>query len=243
MEFPLTVPQWMLASLVVLCGTLVQGSIGYGVGLIGAPLLFLIHPILVPAPVVVIGMVVPGLILLREWRAVRPAEVAWAMPGSIAGTALAGLLLGLVTDRTLGLLFGILVLAAVGLSMAGRVPRRSPAHLVTAAGLSGFMGTTTGIGGPPLALLYQASTGPRLRGTLSAIFVPTAVLALLALGQAQRFGPVELLLGISLLPAVIAGFVLSIPLAGVLDRRWLRPVVLAVSALAATVAIARALTG
>lgn len=243
MEFPLTPLQWALSSLVVLCGTLVQGSIGYGVGLIGAPLLFLIHPMLVPAPVVVIGMVVPGLILLREWRAVRPAEVAWAMPGSLVGTALAGILLGLMTDRTLGLLFGVLVLLAVGLSMAGRVPRPGPTHLVTAAGLSGFMGTTTGIGGPPLALLYQASTGPRLRGTLSAIFIPTGVLALLALAHAQRFGPTELLLGLSLLPAVFLGFALSIPLSGVLDRHWLRPTVLGVSTLAACVAIVRALLG
>lgn len=44
--------QWALAVSVVVVGAAIQGVIGYGVALFSAPLLFLIHPTLVPAPLV-----------------------------------------------------------------------------------------------------------------------------------------------------------------------------------------------
>ncbi|MCG5536386.1 sulfite exporter TauE/SafE family protein [Ectothiorhodospira mobilis] len=241
MDFPLSLLQWLLASAVILVGAILQGAIGYGVALLGAPLLYLIHPLLVPAPMIIIGMSLPLLILLREWRAVQPADVAWALPGSIAGTALAALVLGVVDQDLLGGLLGALVLLAVALSLVRRVPDPGPAILLPAAGLSGFMATITSIGGPPLALAFQNVSGPRLRGTLSAIFVPAGILSLSTLAWLDRFGPVEVLLGLSLLPAILLGFWISGRVAHRLDRRWLRPTVLAFSALAGAAAMVQAL--
>jgi len=40
--------------------------------------------------------------------------------------------------------------------------------LLIAGGLSGFFGTLTSIGAPPLALVEQGEKGPTIRGTLSA---------------------------------------------------------------------------
>lgn len=241
MDFPLSLLQWLLASAVILVGAILQGAIGYGVALLGAPLLYLIHPLWVPAPMIIIGMTLPLLILLRDWRAVRPADVAWALPGSLAGTALAALVLGAVDQDLLGGLLGALVLLAVVLSMIHRVPDPRPTTLLPAAVLSGFMATITSIGGPPLALAFQNVSGPRLRGTLSAIFVPAGILSLSTLAWLGRFGPVEVLLGVSLLPAILLGFWISGRVAHRLDRRWLRPAVLAFSALAGTAALVQAL--
>lgn len=239
----MSVLDWLLASLVLLVCAVIQGAIGFGVGLLGAPLLYLINPALVPAPVIIVGMVLPAMIVARDWRHVHRGDVAWALPGTLLGTALGGVVIGLLSADGLALLFGGLVLLAVALSLVGLTPRPSPGVILGGGGLSGFMATTTAIGGPPLALVFQHLRGPRLRGTLSAIFFPGGVLALASLFWAGRFRLDELLMGLALLPAIGLGFALSSRLAGWLDRRWLRPAILLLSAAAALAAIARALTG
>lgn len=241
MEFPLTLTEWLIASAVVCAGALVQGSIGYGVALVGAPLLFLINPQLVPAPMIVIGMSLPLMILLRDWRAVQTRDVAWGLPGSAIGILAAAILLGSIPDETLGVVFGSLVLLGVALSLLGNMPDPRPQHVLGAAGLSGFMATTTSIGGPPLALIYQNVRGPRLRGTLSAIFVPAGVLSLGALAWVGRFGVAELIMGLALFPGMLLGFAVSNRTARFLDHAWLRFAVLAISALAGGSALSNAL--
>lgn len=242
MEFPLTPAEWSLATGVLLVCAVIQGSIGFGVGLLGAPLLFLINPQLVPAPVIIVGMVLPMMILVRDWRGVQFSDVGWALPGTLTGTALGAALLDQISADGLSLLFGCLVLLGVAMSSVGYVPALRPRNIVAAGGLSGFMATTTSIGGPPLALAFQTVHGQRLRGTLSAVFFPGGILALSALYAVGRFGLSELLAGLSLLPAITAGFWISGYTARVLDRRWLRPLLLAFSALAGLAAIMGALS-
>lgn len=241
MELPLSLGEWALASAVILAGSLLQGAIGFGLGMVGAPLLYLIQPALIPGAMVVAGMCLPMLILLRDWRAVHFPDAGWAVVGQVPGAALGGLVLGVVAQDMLGLVFGSLVLLAVILSVAGGVASPRPPHLFGAGGLAGLMATTTSIGGPPLALAFQHFSGARLRGTLSAVFVPGGVIVLTALALAGHFGLAELIMGISLLPAIAVGFLGSGLVARWLDRDWLRPVLLGVSAAAAAGAIISAL--
>ncbi len=241
MDLVLTLPQWLAATTVIVAATLVQGSIGFGVALIAAPLLYLIDPLFVPAPMMVVGLTVSTLVYGREWRGVDLAEVGRILPGIALGTVAAALVLRIVTEETLGLLFGTLVLLAVVLSIRWRPPEPGSGLLFSAGGLSGFMGTTTSIGGPPLVLLFQNRRGRHLRGTLSACFVPSGVLSLIALYWAGRLGLTEVAIGAALLPAVALGFWVSGWTAGLLDRQWLRVALLAVSAAAAIGAIVRAL--
>ena len=236
----LTPLQWLAASAVIVAGTIVQGSIGFGVALLGAPLLYLIDPALIPAPMIVAGLGVSALVLWRERRAVDGAEIARVLPGIALGVAAAGPVMRVVDADTLGLLFGGLVLLGVGLSV-GRPPVPGRRLLFAAGGLSGFMGTTTSIGGPPLALAFQDRSGTRLRGTLSACFAPSALLSLLVLYWAGHLQLPQLIAGLSLVPAMVVGFWVSAWTAHHLDRHWLRAAVLVVSALAALAAIVRAL--
>lgn len=243
MELPISLSEWLLATGVVVIGAVIQGTIGFGVALLGAPLLFLINPVFVPAPVIMIGMTLPAMILARDWRSVDFRDVAWVLPGMAGGSGFAGWVLGVLTPRMLGLVFGVLVLVAVAISAAGRMPRPGRGGLLFTGTATGFMATTTAIGGPPLALAFQHVRGQRLRGTLSACFLPGGIFSLLALGWAGQLGRSEWIAGASLLPAITAGFLLSAPLARHLERGWLRPALLTVSAIAGVVAITRALIG
>lgn len=241
MDFPLTVLEWLLASLVALFGAILQGSIGFGLGLIGVPLLVLINPVFVPGPLLLAALILNLFISGRERKTIDIRGLKWAILGRAFGTGLgAGLLLVFPRD-SLSLLFGSMVLLAVMIGIAGVALPVSPRNLFGAGTFSGFMGTTSSIGGPPVALVYQRKTGPQLRGTLAAIFIFGTVLSLLALTLIRRFGWQELLSGIALVPGVLLGFIFSSATAKVLDRGFIRPAVLIASAVSGAVVILKSL--
>ncbi len=181
------------------------------------------------------------LMALRNRRDVIVGDVAVATVGRIIGTAPAALAIRALQPSVYELLFAILVITVVVLSMKGFNLRRTPPNVFVAAALSGFIGTMSSMGGPAMALVYQHEAGPKIRGTLSAIFTIGTVISVLGLWWAGRFGAVELQLGLLLMPAVFVGFLLSRYTVGRLDQAHMRPAVLAISALAALAILLRAL--
>ncbi|HHQ68938.1 MAG TPA: sulfite exporter TauE/SafE family protein [Halothiobacillaceae bacterium] len=197
---------WLLASVVVFIGSFMQGVVGYGVALFSAPLLFLINPALVPAPLLIIGGLMPLMLLRANWRYVKKQDLFFAYPGSVLGVLLATVLVNLFAQTSWQLVFGVAILAAVVLSlMRFNIQPTKPVVFSGAFG-SGLMGTLTAVGGPPLGLAYQNAEPGRIRGTLSAIFAPLSVLSLTALGFSGMFGWADIVLAAGLMPAVIAGF-------------------------------------
>jgi hypothetical protein len=217
---------------VVLVGSVLQGAIGFGLGLLGAPLLVILDPTLVPGPLLAAALFLSILIAIREHQTIDLRGVSWALVGRVPGTFAGAAVLAAIPRRETALLVGVMVLVAVGLVGAGaRVARTGPA-LFGAGTLSGFMATTSSIGGPPIALLYQDSQGGRIRGTLSGFFLVGLVISLGALSFVGRFGRPEALATLYLLPAVGAGFLLSTRVAAILDRGHTRKAILWSSGLA-----------
>lgn len=220
-------------------GATVQGSVGFGLSLVTVPLLFLIDPGFVPGPVLCVAIVLTLLLSHRERRSIDYHGVAWVLAGRIPGTVLGAAALVMLAGDLLSVLFGILVLLAVACSsLRVRVdPKRG--SLVSVGVLSGFMGTTAALGGPPVALLLQNLPGARLRGTLSGVFLVGATVSLAALAVVDRFGREELSLALVLLPGILLGFGVSRFTAPILDRGYTRPAVLLFASVAALLAIGR----
>jgi uncharacterized membrane protein YfcA len=101
------------------------------------------------------------------------------------------------------------------------------------------MGTISGIGGPPIALVYQRATGPTLRATLSRFFLVGGVVSLAVLAVTGRVDGDTAVASAVTIPACVAGFLVSTPLARRLDRGSIRPYVLTLSALAALAVLIR----
>ena len=235
----MTVPAFAATTAVIAAGALLQGTIGFGLALLAAPLLYLIDPRLVPGPLMVSSLVLTLLMARREWHAVQGRDLGWSLTGRVAGTMAAVAVLSVISAEGMDLLFGGLVLAAVGLTAVGVTLRPTPGMLVTAGAASGFMGTMTSIGGPPIALVYQHEAAARVRGTLSAFFVVGVVISIAALALVGRFGMLEVRLGGLLLPGTLLGFWLSQHTTPRLDDRHIRPALLAVSAGAALLVMFR----
>ena len=233
----------VLACAIVALGAVVQGAVGFGLGMLGAPLLLLIDPRLVPGPLLLAAGVLIVLLTHREWRDIRFADLAWSVPGRIVGTAAAVVFLGVIPPDRLAVALGIMVLLAVGVSASGVEVPLSPHTFLGAGAISGFFATTTAIGGPPIALLYQRERGPVVRGTLSAFFVFGVVVSLVGLAVVGRFGVEQIRLSLILIPGALVGFALSGRLAPLLDRGWMRPAILAASAVAGAIVVVRQLLG
>lgn len=230
-----------LAAVAVGAGAAVQGVVGFGASLFAVPFLLLIDPHLVPGPATIGGMVLNVLMLLghrahTDWRGLR-----WIVVGMLPGTAIAGVALKLISADDLAVLSGAAILVAVGLSAFGRAPRRDPQWLFGAGTLSGFMGTTAAVSGPPLALLYQHEDGPTIRGTLPPAFLVGSIVTLITLALAGRLPASDWGVGAALAPASAAGYLLTRRVASRVRGSVLRGAVLVISASSALAAIIRAL--
>ena len=237
---PVTPAELAVALALVVVGSVIQGSIGFGLAVVAAPILLLLDPVFVPGPMLLAASLLVILIALRERRDVIAQDIALATIGRVIGTVPAAYAIGTLPRNVYELLFAGLVTLAVILSMAGWHLRRTPPNILLAAIVSGVAGTVSSIGGPPLALVYQHEAGPKIRGTLSAIFTIGTVVSITGLWWAGHFGVVELMLGILMMPGVILGFCLSRYTAGRLDQAHTRPAVLAISTVSALAIVLRA---
>ncbi len=122
-------------------------------------------------------------------------------------------------------------------SRGGHIGAR-PRNLVFAGAVSGFMGTITSVGAPPMALVYQEFAPPRLRATIGAFFVAGAVGSLAVLAMVGRFGMHEIVLGLALVPPMLIGFAASNLIVPHINREKMRIALLTMSCMAAVALLA-----
>jgi len=210
------------AVLIVVVGSFVQTAIGFGLAVIAAPLLFFIDPDYVPAPITVAALT---LSVANAWRfrhSISFTGLKFAILGRLPGTVAGGLLIFWIDQRTLGLWLGISVLAAVWLSLGKVAFRPTRGAMFSAGFLSGFMGTSTSIGGPPMALVLQHQTADFIRANMAAFFIVSCVLTLIMLSFVGRFGQQQILLSLPFLPATLFGYWLAMRSVHLITSRMLR---------------------
>ncbi|WP_223180984.1 TSUP family transporter [Streptomyces griseicoloratus] len=187
----------------------VQGSSGLGFALIVAPVAGILDPHLVP--VFVLASMIP-LNLYVAWRERTSLDLrgaGWITGARLAATPAGLALLWLIPERSLGVFVGAATVLAAVVSLAAPAFTPGRAAYVGAGAVTGLTETATGVGGPPLALVYQHRPPAELRSTVAACFLvgEVASLALLfATGKAQA---AELGQAVALLPAIAAGAWLS----------------------------------
>ncbi len=237
-----TAPE-LLALLVVATGVFVQSRIGIGYGLLAAPVLYQINPAYVPGPILIIGfclavvMVIQGAQHLR-WRRIFPAVVA-RVPGAWGGA----LLVQAMSQALLGLFLGVTLLLATLLSWRAIKLRTTARNLSLGGFFSGLVGTATGIGGPPMALVYQEQNPAIARAELAGFFLIGTVISLAMLFSADQLAEQHLWLSLKLLPGMALGSYLGYRSERVWQINTLKPWILAISLLAALLPITKGLLG
>jgi uncharacterized membrane protein YfcA len=201
----------------------------------------LVSPAALPATLLLLGFPMNVFMAWRERSSVDWEGLTSILGGRIIGAALGVWLLVAIPTDWLSTFYGILILAAVVMSAAhpafAEVQPR-PGLRLAAGVASGLMSTGAAVGGPALVLLYQNRPGPEMRGTLAVSFLLGVVMSLGALAIAGRITNAQVVLSAKLLPALLLGLIASRHVARLLDRRALRPAILAFAFVSASAAVA-----
>lgn len=228
----------------VFLGALVQGSLGFGMGLVAIPVLALMIPEHLPQTIILAALPLTVFMLWQERDAVRLRTMTWLLAGRVIGVLPAVLVLIVVSERILQGFVAIATLAAVAVMALrrGGVAITNRSQLV-AGTLSGFIGTAAGLGGPPVALLYADQSGRRLRATLALVMLVGNVASILGYWFGGRLTPVDLGLGAAFLVPTALGLALGVVVRRHLHGPRLRRAVLAVVTLSALVLLGTAIRG
>ncbi|ARQ70117.1 sulfite exporter TauE/SafE family protein [Streptomyces marincola] len=231
----------LLTGAAVFFGAAVQSGVGLGLGLVAAPVVAFTAPSLMPGALIVTTTLLPVLTIAAEWRHIHWRGLAWGLPARLPGSLAGAWLVGVLAPETLAAVVGAMVLLAVAATLSTvRLPL-TPVTLVAAGVLSGAGATTTSIGGPPLALLYQHEEAARVRATLGGFFLVGAAMSLGVLAASGELTGEQVRAGLAMLPFVAAGFLAGRPLRRRFGTEGLRAALLWVVGLSGAGLLARAL--
>ena len=238
----------LLAGIIMFGGSIVQGTIGFALGMIAVPLLveagFSLSQSVALTTLAIGIQVLFGAWKLRAhipWTEVRLAAIARYLTVPI-GVFLLLSVESLDTD-TVKRLVGLGVLLGVGLRIwAGRQNDRELPTAVSAAvfGLSGILQGLVAMGGPPLVLWmttreFRANQARAFTMTLFLLNAPIQVLLLLFLSETMT-GDV-LLMALMLTPLIYLGTLIGVRIGDRFSKQLLNRVALVVLAVIATNAI------
>jgi len=236
----------VVVALVIAASGTVQLAAGFGFALASVPLLSIA---LSPHEAVVVALALATFTNAYQAYSGRQ-ETDRGVTGRMLAGALVGLPIGLLVyraadERVLGVLVGVAVLAAIGVTARGVDLRRAGPRLDLAGGVvSGALTTSVGTNGPPLVFVLQARRfePDRFRATITSVFFVLDVLSVAvfaATGEIDR----NILLAVgAALPGLAVGAAVGIWLRRFLDPRRFARLVLVVLLAAAVSSIVTALT-
>lgn len=199
----------LIAMFLIFLGSFVQTAIGFGLAIVAAPLLFLISADYVPAPICIVALFISILNALKHRSNIELGGLKMALIGRVPGSIAGGILLVLVSKDVLALWLGLLVLFAVAVSLLPYRIEPTPIKMGIAGFFSGFFGTSSAIGGPPMALILQHQEANQLRGNLSAFFVFSSIISLIIQIPAGFLTLHHLWITIPLIPSAWLGYKLA----------------------------------
>jgi uncharacterized membrane protein YfcA len=232
-----------LVALALVVGATVQGLVGLGLNLVSAPVVTMLDPSLMPELLLVLAVLLPFLTLIRSHDEIDWGGLGWVLSARVPGVVVGVGFLAVFADRYIGVAVGVMVLLAVALTIRSVEVPVNRATLSVAGLLSGIAGTTTSIGGPPVAIVYQHRSAAQIRSTLAVLFTVGAGMSLFGIWLGGDFEARLLLLGLVLTPCLALGAWAGDRLRGVFPEDRVRHAVLAVCAASAVALLVRSVVG
>ena len=226
-----------VCTLLALIGSSVQGSLGFGLGMLTSPIFAMIDHSFVPVAMMLAVMPLTFGVAFRDRKFIDASGFKWAILGRFPGVFIGIVALRAMNKDALAYSVATSVTIAVIVSIIttkrGQVVPTSSTTLTSAGFASGFMGTVTSIGGPPMALVYKDGDPRTVRATLAAFFSIGVVITVTGFVLSGEIGQHEIALTLVILPGVIAGLPVSSLLGNRISPEIMRPLILAICALSA----------
>jgi hypothetical protein len=209
-------------ALAVASGAFIQGSTGMGFALIVAPVLGILQPSLLPVGLLVLMLPLNAAVAWRERAAIDLMGTKWITLGRVLGTFGGLWVLIVLPLNYLNILIGVSTIAASVATWLAPVFSPGKRAFVSTGVITGITETATGIGGPPLALVYQHMPVATLRASVALCFLIGEVVSLVVLAGSGHLESSGITPMIWLLPALLAGMLLSHRVHKSINGRFLR---------------------
>jgi uncharacterized membrane protein YfcA len=194
---------WVLA--VIFLATLVRSAFGFGEALVAVPLLALLIPVEVAAPLaVLVSITVAAVVVIQDWHKVHVGSAWRLVLATLFGIPLGLLLLTAVAEAVVKASLAVVIIAFSAYCLARRTSFElkddRPAWLFGFA--AGVLGGAYGMNGPPL-VIYGALrrwSPEQFRATLQGYFLPASLVGMAGYWWAGLW-----------VPAVTRYYLLSLP--------------------------------
>lgn len=210
----------------VAAGALIQGTTGMGFALVVAPVMGLLEPTLLPISLLILMLPLNAVVAWRERDAIDLRGSSWITLGRVFGTFGGIWVLFWLPLSQLNVLIGLSTIAACLVTWMAPVFVPGRCAFVSTGLITGITETATGIGGPPLALVYQHSPVATLRGSVALCFLIGEVISLTVLAASNHLHTEQFPPLLWLSPPLALGLVASHWARKVLDESRLRRFVL-----------------
>jgi uncharacterized protein len=210
----------LLVLAVIGIATVIRSAFGFGEALVAVPLLALIIPVEIAAPLaVLVSVTVAGLVLLQDWREVHAGSAGLLVLSTLFGIPFGLLMLTSVPEPAVKAVLAAVIIAFSAYRLVGR--NRWELEDDRLAWLFGFgagvLGGAYGMNGPPL-VAYGALrrwSRERFRATLQGYFLPASLVGMAGYWAAGLWVPAVTRYYLTSIPVVLAATVLG----RVLNRR------------------------
>ncbi len=199
---------------VLFLATFIRSAFGFGEALVAVPLLALIMPVEVAAPVaVLVSITVAGVVVAQDWRHVHFRSAGWLFLSTLVGTPLGLLLLTAIEGK---IVKAILAVVIITFSTYALISRKHATlrndRLSWFFGLgAGILGGAFGMNGPPL-VIYGSLRGwspQHFRATLQGYFLPASMIVMCGYWLTGLWTPVVTHHYLTVLPAVVVAIFLG----------------------------------
>jgi hypothetical protein len=199
-------PAAILIPGVLFLATLIRSALGFGEALVAVPLMALVVPVEVAAPVaVLVSITVAFLVIVQDWRQVHVRSAAWLVLPTMLGIPLGLMLLRTVSEPVVKAILGTVIVGFSAHSLLSHKHRELKNDKF--AWLFGFgagvLGGAYGMNGPPLVIYgsLRRWSPQHFRATLQGYFLPASLAGLFGYRLAGLWTP-----------AVNQFYLLSLPL-------------------------------
>jgi uncharacterized membrane protein YfcA len=197
-----------IAVLAVVClATLIRSAFGFGEALVAVPLLALVIPVEVAAPLaVLLSITVAAIVVVQDWHKVH-VRSAWRLVlSTLFGIPLGLLLLTSVAENVVKATLAVLIMAFSAYSLVRRTRLElKDDRLAWLFGFgAGVLGGAYGMNGPPLVIYgdLRRWSPEHFRATLQGYFLPASLIGMAGYWRAGLW-----------VPDVTRYYLLSLPLA------------------------------
>jgi uncharacterized protein len=202
----------IVAPAILFLATLIRSAFGFGEALVAVPLLALLMPVEVAAPVaVLVSITVAFIVVVQDWRKIHVRSAAGLVVSTMFGIPVGLMVLRAVAEPVVK---GILAAVIIGFSaqalLGGAHRELKSDKLAWLFGFSaGVLGGAYGMNGPPLVIYgsLRKWSPQHFRATLQGYFLPASVVGMWGYRVAGLWTPgVNRLYLVSLPLVIVATF-------------------------------------